>query len=158
MRNALDILAEASLELPVGEKTYKVAPIGYQDGLRIKLAGEALAAGDTDAVPLSDEEFLTITLGPVLEQMRADNLPPMLITRAAVTAWTWSEHGMTVAEHMWEHGPDPEALAASMKAAAASTTSPATDAAGSSTKRPANTSGTSSRKAPAKRPSSRGRS
>jgi hypothetical protein len=160
MRDLSDVLAGVSLSLPINGKTYSVKPLGWQDEMRIKLAGEAVKEGRLEE-GLSDEDFMRTVLGDTLDEMRADNVPHMWIVRAAMTAQAFNTHGLTIAEHMWEMGPDPEALAASMRAAAeklaSSTTSPSTGAAGSSTKRRASTSSTSSRKAPQKRSPSRGR-
>lgn len=144
MRDLADILDDDHLDLPIRGKTYRVEQLGYRDGLRIRLATEAVQAGDTaKALELMpNDEYEQVMLGDALAQMRADNLPHGWIIRAVMTAQAWSTAGREVAEAMWESGPSPEALAASMQAARDdSTTSPNTPrrARSSSTKQPAST-------------------
>lgn len=154
MRNLDEILADTYLALPIGAKTYRIKPIGYLDELRIKAATtqtaaaiQALADGEPPGEPaMSDDEFLALVLGDALAEMRADNLSSAVILRAAFTAHAYSTHGQEVAEQLWENGPSPEALAASVQAAAqGSTPSSSTDAA-DATPTPASTSGTKPRR------------
>lgn len=145
-RDWQDTEAADPLELPIRGKTYRIPALGHLDEIRMREEFARMQAGE--APSMSNEEFLQATLGDQLAAMRADNVPPKAIIHAAVVAHTDAQQGRKAAEEMWEHGPDPEALAAAIKAAAnaGSTTSPNTDADGSSTKPPASTSGTRSRK------------
>lgn len=96
------------LQLPIAGKTYTVPPVGYADGLRMQAA---LLPDAEDTI--SDEEFLQIFLGPALEQLRADDVPPQYVTRAAMAAHTeWATGSRSTAEVMWETGGDPLELEA----------------------------------------------
>jgi hypothetical protein len=159
VRDIYEILTDECLQLPIGGKTYRIRPLGYKDELRIKAATalqeKAIKDGQPlKADPLSDEDFQRMTLGDVLAEMRDDNVPAFVILRASLTAHAYSTHGLTIAEMVWESGPSPEALAASMQAAARElangTTSPGTPppAPESSTKPPANTTTTKSPRKP----------
>lgn len=112
MRDLDDIIGNDLLELPIRGKTYRIPPMGYQDGLRLKMAAEAPEGADGP----SNEEMLRLPLGPVLDEMRADNVPEAWILRAALTATAEAMAGRKVAELTWENGPDPEALAAQVAA------------------------------------------
>lgn len=140
-RNYYD-LDDIRLPLPIGEKTYNIPPISASAGARLETADD-----------LPDEEFFRLTLGPALDEMRADDVPPEAIVRAALTSITNHKDGRTVAVMMWETGALPEALAAYMAAQnpnlPGSTRSPNTGEA-AATPTPASTSGTTSR--PATRP------
>lgn len=145
-RDWQDTEAADPLVLPIHGKTYDIPALGHLDEIRMR---EEFGRLNTGSAPLmTNEEFLRATLGDALDQMRADNVPAKAIVHASVVAHTDALYGRQAAEDMWEHGPDPEALAAAIKAAANadSTTSPSTAGAGSSTKRRASTSGTRSRK------------
>lgn len=145
-RDWQDTEAADPLDLPIRGKTYRIPALGHLDEIRMREEFQRMQAGE--APSMSNEEFLQATLGTALEEMRADNVPPKAIVHAAVVAHTDAQQGRAAAEAMWEHGPDPEALAAAIKAAAnaGSTTSPNTGEGGSSTKPRASTSGTRSRK------------
>ena len=145
-RDWQDIEASDPLTLPINGKTYRIPALGHLDEIRMREEFDRMKDGG--APSLSNEEFLRMTLGDQLALMRADNVPSKAIVHAAVVAHTDAQLGRAAAEEMWEHGPDPEALAAAIKAAANadSTTSPNTAADVSSTKPRASTSGTTSRK------------
>lgn len=166
------------LILPIRGREYRIPELGYLDNIKLReemtrvadtarLAAHraALDAGQPpvlddaeadriagDPPTMSNEDFLAMMLGDQLPRMRADNVPPAAILHAASVAHTDAVHGRAAAEHLWNEGPDPEALAAAMAALRASTTtSPATAAAGSSTRKPASTSGTRSPRTKASR-------
>lgn len=145
-RDWQDIEASDPLTLPINGKTYRIPALGHLDEIRMREEFDRMKDGAAPSI--SNEEFLTMTLGDQLAVMRADNVPSKAIVHAAVVAHTDAQLGRAAAEEMWEHGPDPEALAAAINAAANAglTTSPSTGEAGSSTKPPASTSGTRSRK------------
>lgn len=149
-RDWADTEAAAPLELPINGNTYRIPPLGHLDEIRIR--DEQARIGNGEASTFTNEDFLAVVLGDVLARMRADNVPDKAIVHAASVAHADALYGRDTAESLWEHGPDPEALAAAMAAYASSTTSPSTAGAASSTKRPANTRST---KSPTK-PRSRG--
>lgn len=170
-------IAKAGFTLPIRGKQYTIAPIGYLDEIKIKAWFAEIQAARTEkrlpdmALLVTDEQFTTANLGAdVLKQMHEDNVPGIVITHATAVAHTFNTEGREAAEKAWAEGLDPEALAASMKAAqaalmelaqTASQQSPNTESA--SPTRSANTTGTTSpkvtpRSAPAKKAApSRGR-
>lgn len=141
-RDWADCEVAALLELPINGKTYRIPALGHLDGIKIREEQQRISSGEPSV--LSNEDFLRMALGAVLGEMRADNVPDRAIVHAATVAHTDALHGRDAAEALWEHGPDPEALAAAMAAYASSITSPSTAAAASSTKRPASTRATKS--------------
>jgi len=121
-----------ALPLPIRGKTYVVPPMSAAALLRHNVVREAIEKylADVKDLPdgaewpevpaagrMSDEEFFEITLGPVLAEMRADGVPEAAIIRASLVVLADAREGRDVAEYLWEHGPSPEGLAASMEAA-----------------------------------------
>jgi hypothetical protein len=153
-RNYYD-LDDVRLDLPIGEKTYTIPPITAAAGARLET---------DDNIP--DEEFVQLTLGAALEQLRADGIRPEAIVRAALTSLANHRDGRDVAVMMWETNALPERLAAYMAArltdSPASTPSPSSATAGK-TRSPGGTRATTSRPAtpprrkPAKKSPSPGR-
>lgn len=152
------------LVLPIGGKDYTIPPVGYLDEIRIREANAPRPDGEDPPPGIPDVEFLAMVLGSALQQMREDNVPRTAILHAAATAHTFTTHGLAIAREVWENGLDPEALAASLKAAQgkpasskASTPSPSTES--ESPTPSVSTTTTTSRKAtprsPAKKPASR---
>jgi hypothetical protein len=117
------------LTLPIRGKDYVIPPIGV---LSIARYEEVLA---DDEKTMTNAEFYEITLGPAYEQMRADNVAPLYIQRAAYTSLADTQRGRAIAEVMWETGGNPKA----QDPQPAETTPPA---AANTTKRRASGSGT----------------
>lgn len=156
LRDWQDVEASDPLVLPINGKQYRIPSIGHLDVIRIQDEMDRIANGD--APEISDDDFLSMVLGDQRGLMEADNVPPKAIVHAATVAYTDAIAGRVAAEHLWEHGPNPEALAAAITAvSASSTTSPSTGAARSSTKPRASTSPTRSRPSGAKAPRSTGK-
>jgi hypothetical protein len=128
------------LVLPINGKQYTIPPLGFQDGADLLAREKEKTGGDLD-----DDVFFATILGPVLAEMRADNVPGEAVTRAALTAFADHQRGRAVAEVMWETGGDPKALDR-MVAQAKAEVSPTV---ASSTPRRA--SGSSRRKTPPKK-------
>jgi hypothetical protein len=129
------------LILPIGGKAYTIPAVSYEDGIKFNLAINPTA---TEAQMISDPEFMTMFLGPALEEMIADKVSAPAINRAAMTALADFQRGRAVAEVMWETGADPKALidyvashAPNRKARRSKSSAKAT-----TTKPPASTSGT----------------
>lgn len=143
----------APLILPINGKQYTIPELGHLDAIKLREEMVSIAIGNDPS--MSNEEFLAMTLGPALEQMRADKVSEKAIVHAASVAHMFSIAGRQAAEELWDKGPNPEALAAAMRAAASagSTTSLATppQARTSSTKRAASTASTRSRRPAAKK-------
>lgn len=92
---------------PDGSKVYEVPPVGMTSGARL-----ALDLDPKSDVNLSAEEEQQILLGPVLEQLRADDVPTEFFSRVFLTVYTDWSRGRAAAEVMWETGGDPKALEA----------------------------------------------
>lgn len=152
-RNYYD-LDDVRLDLPIGEKTYTIPPI-------TAAAGARLETGDD----IADEEFMQLTLGAALDQLRADGVRPEAIVRAGLTSLANHRDGRDVAVAMWETNALPERLAAYMAASQNSPASPPSpsSATAGKTRSPAGTKATTSRPAtpprrkPVKRSPSPGR-
>lgn len=97
------------IELPIGGKIYTLPRVSAQDGLRFKLATEVRPGHELE--PLPDDEFETIFLGDVKQQMLDDNVPAEAIDRALATAVANHTAGRDTAELMWETGGDPKVVA-----------------------------------------------
>jgi len=109
------------LALPIGGKTYVIPPVGAKDGIRLQVVTDEVtdqledpqAAVSAAEKVMTNEEFYRIMLSaPVLEQMRADNVPEQAIARAVLTAIADHQNGRAVAEIIWKTGGLPERLAA----------------------------------------------
>ena len=121
------------LTLPIRGKEYVIPPMGV---LSIARYEEALANPDPEH-PMTNRELYEIALGEAYEQMRADNVSPAHILRAAYTSLADTQRGRAVAEVMWETGGNPKAETPAPEPE--ETTPPA---AASTTKRRASGSGT----------------
>jgi hypothetical protein len=84
----------------------------------------------------------------VYDEMVADNVPALALSRAVLTALSDFRLGREIAEQVWESGLSPEALAP--KGAKAEQTQPSSTGEESETPTRASTSGTSSRQASSK--------
>lgn len=148
---AFEEFAEEPIRLPVQGKVYEVPPIGAKLGLLLARALE----GDKKAVAEigRGDSFWGKMLGPVYQQMVADDVPMEVIGRAGFAVMADFQYDREAAERVWESGLDPEARAALMAAmqtgqvpTMGSLRSPST-AAANRTQRRANSSGTRSPKA-----------
>jgi hypothetical protein len=141
-----DVEGANLLRLPIKGKTYTIPALGHLDGIKIRMDFVMVAKGQRPQ--MDSEKFLRTMLGPVLDEMRADNVPDKAIVHAAATAHADTFLGRAEALKTWREGISPEALAAAvdLAAAASSTTSPATPrpARSSSTKKPASSASTRS--------------
>lgn len=95
------------LVLPIGPKEYTIPALGMADG--IKLA--AHLAPDSDEPPMTNEQFHRFLLGPVYDEMLADNVPSLVVPLAAQTALVDYQTGRAAAEIFWETGGDPKGMA-----------------------------------------------
>lgn len=168
----LDQFLEDTLTLPVGEHEYVIpspdAALGlwcqrlYTVALQIN-EGEtptpipALQAlpGDPDQTPLTadtkgkvaqDERLYRRLLGPVWDELHANNVSWPKIKVIAETAVFWAGAGLEVAEVYWSSGGNPEALRPNRKARRSTPTGGA-----STTKKPGSGSGTKSQPTASKR-------
>jgi hypothetical protein len=105
---AYEEFAQEPLAFPIGGKVYTVPPLGFTTGIRLQrvLAGEDDSLNDAPA-----EEGWRLVLGPVWDQMIADEVPMEAMVRAAFAAMTDFQFGREQAERVWEAGLDPKALA-----------------------------------------------
>ncbi|MCF6467405.1 hypothetical protein FAF44_03110 [Nonomuraea sp. MG754425] len=116
----LDEFFDPSLRLPVGSKTYVIAPPDGEVGLlvqRLMHAGIAAEAGqDIDAEGLNDlaksvlsndsaeTDLYPRILGPVWDELFADKLDWPVIQHIGETAMLWIAAGTDAAAKHWEAG------------------------------------------------------
>lgn len=153
------------LELPVGDVTYEVQPIGYDDGLTLAAVGDGTSEEITKDSP--DEALYRLCMGDTWQKMLDDRCPYPVMIRAGLAAIQYqgallngldTDAAIAMAEPAWESTLSPEALAALTGAAnpetpttkATSRRSTGTAAAGKTPRR-ASTSTTTSPKATPRR-------
>jgi len=139
-----DEFAEEPLTFVVHGKEYPVPPLGYREGILLQ---RTLSGEDDTLIDAPAEDGWKLVLGPVFDQMVADNVPSQAIARAGFAAMADFQFGREAAEKVWEGGLDPKALAESVQKALekyrVSTPSPSTGAARKTRSR-ASTTGTTS--------------
>lgn len=128
------------LAFPIGGKVYVVPELGKDDGIKLQY----VLAGKDHSLDGEDPEVgWRLVMGPVWDEMAADGVSSLAMSRAAFAALADLTQGRAAAEKVWESGIDPEALAAAM---AATQTNPQTrsssTAAVTKTRSRASTSGT----------------
>lgn len=128
------------LVFPIGGKDYTVVPIDereFTEGLR----WQQIFSGAEPEPPLKDQPKLV--LGAVFDQMVSGHVPSAAIARASWATLADFQLGRAAAEHAWESGLDPEALAAVLAATPKTPpTSSTSTGAVAKTRTPASTSGT----------------
>ena len=150
-------VAPEGLVFPIGGKTYAAPPISLKVGA---LLATAMEGGAAETLAEESRSLWQMVLGPVYDEMLADDVPAEAVGRAGFCVLVDFQAGREAAERVWESGIDPEARAAKKAASrvADSTTSPSTDVDESSTKPPESTSTTTSptrrRKSPSRGPKS----
>ncbi len=85
---------------PDGSKTYSPPPVGISDSIRLNLAFEDPASALTDA------EFRTMLLGPVWDEMLADNVPDEYAARVLLATAAGFRRGPDELARIWNEGPD----------------------------------------------------
>lgn len=131
---AYEEFAAEPLAFPIAGKTYTVGPVGFREGIKLQrvLVGEDDSLDDAPA-----EEAWRLVLGPVYDEMVADNVPIEALSRAGLAALADFRFGREAAERTWESGLDPKALEAAVAAAAKAQSladSPPSPSTGSGTK------------------------
>lgn len=141
------------LAFPINGKIYTPPPISAKAGIYLVRA----LAGDPGVSNEPSQSMWKVLLGPVYDEMIADNVPMDALARAGFAMLVdWQNNDRAAAERVWESGIDPEARAA-LAAAILQTTQPSTPpAAANTTRTPASGTGTrtTARKKPAKRTTS----
>lgn len=101
------------LRLPYNGKTYELPSVGIADGGTLSMALDPRF--DT---PMPDPaELERMLLGPVVAEMKADNVPGPFALRVLMTALADFQSGRAAAEVIWETGADPKAVEAWTRAA-----------------------------------------
>lgn len=141
--------AEGPLRFPINGKVYVLPPIGIPEGLA--LAGVIKATKEKDDFEL-DIDLFKLVLGPLWDEMVADNVPLDAAIHAGVTALADRQYGREFAKITWETGADPKAVEPYVKAMATQTGNRASRRSNSTagakkTPKPASTKATKSRKA-----------
>lgn len=112
------------LPLPVGDVTYEVEPIGYEDGLTLVSVGNGTSEDIKEDSP--DEVLYRLCMGETWQQMLDDRCPYPVMVRAGLASIQYqgallngldTDAAIALAEPVWEAHLDPEALAALMTAA-----------------------------------------
>lgn len=119
-RDITDILGP--ITLPVKGKSYVLPVLTIEQGLRLRKIMDP-----NDAESMEDEELFAFLLGDAHDAMKADQVAPEVIARAAFVALADWQSGRPAAEVIWEQGVDPKALMQAIELAEA-LTSKATDA------------------------------
>lgn len=105
---------DGSLRLPIGGKTYVIPPISATDGLwaqallNTAVAASAGAKVNVDATLLDDDDergLYARMLGPVYDELLADNQDWPTVQRVGVTAYLFFTVGEEPAVKYWEEGP-----------------------------------------------------
>lgn len=154
--DALDELFDEALELPIKGKSYRIPSPSGEDGLQVQritsVAVQLLAGGkDINTEVLDDDEERSLhqmCLGPVYDELLADDVGWAWLRHAGLTAMIWIANGQEAAERYWKAAGDPSQLAPNREARRAAKKSGS--AAAKSTPRRGSTSGTSGRKATSK--------
>lgn len=110
---AYEELVAEPLVFPIGGKLYAHKAIGIAAGMR--LAG-VLTGDDKSLNELPAQELWKLVLGPLWDQMVADDVPAEAVARAGMAALGDFQYGRDTAVAMWESGDSPEALAARVAA------------------------------------------
>jgi len=142
--------ATPPLAFPINGKTYTLAPLGIEAGIRL---AAAIVGKDDELNDLSGSALWRLVLGTVWDDMIADGVPLEAATRAGLAALADHQQGRAFAEVIWETGADPKALekylTEQLTPNRATRRSPST-AKATTTRKPVSTSGTTSRPKSAK--------
>lgn len=103
--------ADGPLVFPYKGKKYVAPEISIP--LAMRLNG-ITNGGQEQELPVT--ELWPLLLGPVWDEMIADNVPLALANRAGATMLADFQYGREYAEAMWETGADPKAMTEYMKA------------------------------------------
>ncbi|KQR97696.1 hypothetical protein ASF93_13285 [Microbacterium sp. Leaf347] len=135
--------ADGPLAFPYKGKVYTAPAIGIDLGIR--LSGILNKGEDADR---SFEEMWPDLFGQeLLDEMRADGVPILFVTRAAATILADFEYGREYATAMWETGADPKAMVEYLKSKGNRATRRSRSTGGASkTPSPASSKATTSRK------------
>lgn len=135
------------LALPIGDKVYEIPPVDLAGGALLEQAKKDGSLPDG----MTPFDSWKLVLGPVFDEMVADDIPDAALGRAGITALLDYRYGREMAERFWELGSIPKALTALAEAMTDSTNS--TDGESESkTPPPASTPSTPRLKAPSKKP------
>lgn len=113
------------LEFPYNGKVYSLPHVPFDASTKLTAI---LSGKDKTFAKKPVIELWKLALGPLYDEMVADNVPLALVARAGLTAVTDWKQGREVAEIAWETGGNPAAIEAYVAAtlAAAKDPEPAT--------------------------------
>lgn len=147
----LDEFLDDSITLPIGGRDYVIPSVPGKDGLwaqrLLEEVDRAKKAGDADAGKLDDGDERMLyqrMLGPVFDEMLADDVKWQRISHAAMTVFFWTTSSRETAVKYWKAGGSPERLRSAGSPNRASRRASA--AAARTTQKRASTSGTKARK------------
>lgn len=117
---AYEEIAGELLAFPIGGKLYTVRAKGINDGRR--LSG-VLAGTEPTLAEMSGDDLWKLALGPVWDEMLADDVPAEAVAKAGFAALADHQYGRETAIAIWETDGSPEALAARVAAHTSTSTS-----------------------------------
>lgn len=109
----LDEFFDPTLPLPIGGKTYTIPSPSADVGIRCQrmfslmrraAQGHTLTADEAASLRFDDEDERTwhrTLLGPIYDELVADDVPWAKIQRVSSTAFTWITQGKSAAEAVW---------------------------------------------------------
>lgn len=109
----LDEFFDSTLPLPIGGKTYSIPSPPAAVGLRCQVMysvmrrraqGLDISEADLEMITMTDEEergWHRTLLGPVYDELVADDVAWAKIQRVNATAFTWITQGKSAAEAVW---------------------------------------------------------
>lgn len=104
------VLEDPTLDLPIGDKTYRVPSPPYEVGRRIHRMFDPLAPAEA-LNDVEERDLYAEVLGPVLQEMVDDKVSWHALKRAGGAALLWIAYGVSAAESFWNGGADPKAPA-----------------------------------------------
>lgn len=142
-----DECAEPPLAFPIRGKLYTPPPISISTGVALIRA----LAGDTELLSMESRSLWQMLLGPIYDEMVADDVPIDAVNRAGFAVLVEFQAGRDAAVKAWESGIDPEARAALAAALRVTDSTPSTGTGlARKTRSRASTSSTTSRPAAAR--------
>jgi hypothetical protein len=101
-------VAKEPLAFPINGKTYTPPPISAKGGIYLMRA----LAGDPEVAEQPSQSLWQVLLGPVYDEMVADDVPLDALGRAGFAMLVDFQNDREAAERVWRSGIDPEAQAA----------------------------------------------
>lgn len=105
-------VADPAVRLPYKGREYEIPPVSAQLGVWLRLEQTKEGHGTTPLASMSAAQQAELILGDAYQAMLDGAVPEQMLTRAVQVAIADWQGGRAVAEHIWENGLPPEAVAA----------------------------------------------